>query len=39
MKKGDSSSVGAAAERVPGSNVVELPTLTKGGYQKWALVM
>jgi hypothetical protein len=39
MKKGDRSSVGAAAERVPGSSVVELLTLTKGGYQEWALVM
>jgi hypothetical protein len=39
MKKGDSSSAGAAAECMPGSSVVELPTLTKGGYQDWALVM
>jgi hypothetical protein len=37
--KGDSSSAGAAAERVPGSGVVELPMLSKGGYQEWALVM
>jgi hypothetical protein len=37
--KGDSSSAGAAADRVPGSGVVELPMLTKGGYQEWALVM
>jgi hypothetical protein len=38
MKKGDSSSAGNSAERMPGSSVVELPTLTKGGYQEWALV-
>jgi hypothetical protein len=37
--KGDTSSAGAAAERVPGSGVVDLPMLTKGGYQEWALVM
>jgi hypothetical protein len=30
---------GAATDRVPDSGVVELPMLTKGGYQEWALVM
>jgi hypothetical protein len=37
--KGDSSSAGAAAERVPGSGVVEVPMLGKGNYQEWALLM
>jgi hypothetical protein len=38
-KKEASSSSSVAMERVPGSGVVELPMLTNGGYQDWALVM
>jgi hypothetical protein len=38
-KKEASSSSSVAMERVPGSGVVELLMLTKGGYQEWALVM
>jgi hypothetical protein len=39
LLKGDSSNADAVADRLPGSGVVELPMLTKGGYHEWALVM
>jgi hypothetical protein len=38
-KIGDSSTDGVVVRGAPNSGVVELPLLSKGSYQEWALVM